>query len=811
MASPADLRPAELYPAGPVAPWFGNPVGPEADAVLELSSPPGHAHHTEFSKSPSEVGNGYRGANSHGDEDESGADVSLSSSFVLFSAQTVPRDKSVANTASLGWGALVFPGKQVVPGPRTVHRSGIRCQNCGAYFNLFCTITSNAGEWACSICKKAHNFEQQYGASILGEMEAWPELITPVVDYIEPGSRTSGFVSVADSAMSAPVVIIVDECVDESQLTFLQSSLHYFLNSLSSSTRIGIITYGKTVSVYDLSEQGLASADVLPGSGPPSQELLKMLMYGTGVYLAPLHVCLSIAQSIVSSLRPFREDLPEASRDRCMGTAIRVALTLIEGLSTDLPRGSVRRTGGSSRVIVCAGGPNTLGVGGLVGSEDESEYPYLKKKAIKQMEQLGRDARHLDTAVDIFAAGTCPVNISTVQPVTKASGGALVIHDDFGDTFGLNLERAVKRSTGCRGVVEMRCPKEVGVTRIIGPGEEAQDVGDVFKVDAALSIQMVSVEETQGLALTLELLNNLKDDYVHFQFLVRHTNMQQQNVTRVITVRLRTTPSVTTYLQSIDDEVLAVVLAKKMVLLAKNKRDAEDIKFSIDERLKDIAKKFGKQIENSSLLCFPAEIAALPEFLMHLRRGPLLGGIIGHEDERLVLVDLFLQASFDLALRMVAPRLLMHSEGGTFEELPAYDLALQTDATIVLDHGTDIFIWMGSEVSKDESRSAAVLAACRTLAHELSEHRFPAPRTVAFKEGSSLARYMQSRLIPGHKDPPYEQEIRFPQLQSLTSEQRLKLSQSVIHTDDLSFFEYMRKLKLVPPSHTSKWAGQRNQ
>lgn len=84
----------------------------------------------------------------------------------------------------------------------------------------------------------------------------------------------------------------------------------------------------------------------------------------------------------------------------------------------------------------------------------------------------------------------------------------------------------------------------------------------------------------------------------------------------------------------------------------------------------------------------------MPELLFHLRRGPLLGGIVGHEDERSVLRNLFLNASFDLSLRMAAPRCLMHREGGTFEELPAHDLAMQSDAAVVLDHGTDVFIWL---------------------------------------------------------------------------------------------------------------------
>lgn len=39
----------------------------------------------------------------------------------------------------------------------------------------------------------------------------------------------------------------------------------------------------------------------------------------------------------------------------------------------------------------------------------------------------------------------------------------------------------------------------------------------------------------------------------------------------------------------------------------------------------------------------------------------------------------------------------------------------------------------GAELAADEVKSAAALAACRTLAEELSEVRFPAPRILAFK------------------------------------------------------------------------------
>jgi len=157
---------------------------------------------------------------------------------------------------------------------------------------------------------------------------------------------------------------------------------------------------------------------------------------------------------------------------------------------------------------------------------------------------------------------------------------------------------------------------------------------------------------------------------------------------------LPTVDSVSAYLESVQDEVAAVLIAKRTLLRAKNHSDAVDMQKTIDERVKDIALKFGSQVPKSKLYRFPKELSLLPELLFHLRRGPLLGSIIGHEDERSVLRNLFLNASFDLSLRMIAPRCLMHREKGTFEELPAHDLAMQSDAAVVLDHGTDVFIWL---------------------------------------------------------------------------------------------------------------------
>lgn len=722
------------------------------------------------------------------------------SPYVLFSAHKVLKLKKLANIPSLGFGALVSPGSEISPGPQIIQRDPHRCQNCGAYANLYCNILPGSGQWQCVICWNLNGSEGEYIASSKEELRNLPELSSPLVDYVQTGNKRPGFIPVSESRMSAPIILVIDECLDEPHLQHLQSSLHAFVDSLPPTTRIGIVLYGRTVSVYDFSEESIASADVLPGNKSPTQESLKALIYGTGIYLSPVHASLPVAHTMFSSLSPYKLNIAEASRDRCLGTAVEVALAIIQGPSAEMSRGVVKRTGGNSRIIVCAGGPNTYGPGSVPHSFSHPNYPYMEKTALKWMENLGREAYRHNTVVDILCAGTCPVRVPVLQPLAKASGGILILHDDFGEAFGVNLQRASTRAAGSHGLLEMRCSDNILITQVIGPGEEAHtDSHETFKNDASLSIQMLSVEETRCFSISMETRGDIKGDYIFFQFVIQYTNVYQADISRVITVRLPTVDSVSAYLQSVQDEVAAVLIAKRTLLQAKTSSDAIDMRATIDERVKDVASKFGSQMPKSKLYRFPKELPLLPEPLFHLRRGPLLGGIVGHEDERSVLRNLFLNASFDLSLRMLAPRCLMHREGGTFEELPAHDLALQSDAAVVLDHGTDVFIWLGAELAAQEGKSAAALAACRTLAEELTELRFPAPRILAFKEGSSQARYFVSRLIPAHKDPPYEQEARFPQLRTLTTEQRTKLKSSFLHFDDPSFCEWMRSLKVLPP------------
>ena len=64
--------------------------------------------------------------------------------------------------------------------------------------------------------------------------------------------------------------------------------------------------------------------------------------------------------------------------------------------------------------------------------------------------------------------------------------------------------------------------------------------------------------------------------------------------------------------------------------------------------------------------------------MYQLQRGPMLGEVAGHADEKALLHSRFLAASSPVALLIMAPALYLFSPlTAAFQQVPALDLALQ--------------------------------------------------------------------------------------------------------------------------------------
>lgn len=126
---------------------------------------------------------------------------------------------------------------------------------------------------------------------------------------------------------------------------------------------------------------------------------------------------------------------------------------------------------------------------------------------------------------------------------------------------------------------------------------------------------MLSVEETQSFSLSMETKGDIKSYFVFFQFAILYSNVYQADISRMMTVRFPTVDSVSAYLESVQDEVAAVLIAKRTLLRAKNYSDAIDMRATIDERVKDIASKLGSQVPKNLLLVEQGNLISRRGFL----------------------------------------------------------------------------------------------------------------------------------------------------------------------------------------------------
>ena len=125
--------------------------------------------------------------------------------------------------------------------------------------------------------------------------------------------------------------------------------------------------------------------------------------------------------------------------------------------------------------------------------------------------------------------------------------------------------------------------------------------------------------------------------------------------------------------------------------------------------------------------------------------------------------------------------------------MPAETLALQSNRIVLLDHGTDIFVWYGKHIAEDAA-SQALRRASSEHARDIALSRRPASRVTTLNEGDPNARGIIARLLPTHRDPPAVQEATSPVLNELDAGGRAELRAKFMRTSERSFAEYVLAL-----------------
>ena len=198
----------------------------------------------------------------------------------------------------------------------------------------------------------------------------------------------------------------------------------------------------------------------------------------------------------------------------------------------------------------------------------------------------------------------------------------------------------------------------------------------------------------------------------------------------------------------------------------------------------------------------------MPRHIFHLLRGPCLGPVAQHPDDISCVRALFLESDLQVCRNIMSPGLLYLSKDEllrskqrnrdqenrckvAFKQAPLETLALQPNWILLLDHFTEIFVWSGIEMKGAEFNPVReqLLKTLKKRSRELK--RYPLPSVFAFFEGDSMARWLEARLVPSHKDDEFQQMQSFPQLGEMTTNKLSELREKLLWTDDYSYFEWI--------------------
>ena len=317
------------------------------------------------------------------------------------------------------------------------------CKQCGAAWNCHCPVdASGRGFWVCAACLQRNTLPSNYRPD-------HPALHQNTVEYVIQAS----------DEMARPVFLfVVDTCVPDEEFTALKQALLRCLEWLPSTAVVGLVTFGRCITVWELGFDNINKCYSLRGNKSYSNvDLLSRLDIGQqtgqaagqggamagatntsvgGRFLVSLEQCEFNFNTIVDELSVDMLGVgPKERPHRATGVALEVATTLMELYGA----GAAGTTCG--KIVLFTGGPCTRGPGAIAsldrgelirGAKDiaEGNAP-LFASACEFYENLQQRLTEAKFSIDCFVQSYDQVGILEMRQCVDRTGGIFICGDSF--------------------------------------------------------------------------------------------------------------------------------------------------------------------------------------------------------------------------------------------------------------------------------------------------------------------------------------------------------------------------------------------
>lgn len=422
----------------------------------------------------------------------------------LFTASKCPHEPGLENSCELPFGIVWTP--LAVPEDYSTKMPIINCFNdslppvlclaCLAYINPSAKIDKKSGIWACPLCGHENVLPKKGTPEHSRVMTA---LKSNYVEYRQAVSKPEGseeekMEDDEEKEDYCTYLLVVDENLSPKDAHAIAPAMEAILKEQSASAnpedpyskaRIGLVTFGKSVSIYQLGVSGLASADIYVPTDYDEDddkfdENVEKRSYITDVHLGDCASLKNSLQSIfgiaidenddesassstgifssnssrmamlsqrkaarlrkeenatdhkndVSAKSPWikrYEKSPSHQTKRCTGQALQCTLDLASAVTSKSSR--------TSRIILFTNGCPNSGDGSVVNSKDNVEKPKGKRathtivdtemlqKSVDYFDLMANQAVAVGIGVDVVCCGVTELALPVYQAMVEASGG----------------------------------------------------------------------------------------------------------------------------------------------------------------------------------------------------------------------------------------------------------------------------------------------------------------------------------------------------------------------------------------------------
>lgn len=289
--------------------------------------------------------------------------------------------------------------------------------------------------------------------------ELMPQVTT--IEYALPQTlvnrATASVAAPTPSTLLTPIFLfVIDVCVEQEELQNLKDSLMQVLDLLPRNARIGVITSGSMVQVYDLSFKACTKSCIFRGNANPT---LAKVVQSLGIHMpsttgtaqagnpaaaqqgsrgVPNPYIISLEEgedAIQGVLEQIHRDPTPVKNDhrplRSTGVAVSVAISLLEATCN----------GQGARIMTFMGGACTQGPGLVVTPElkealrshhdlNKERAPHVAS-AIKFYRELSQRAAANGHAVDLLSCSLDQTGLLEMKSLAKMTGGLVILADDF--------------------------------------------------------------------------------------------------------------------------------------------------------------------------------------------------------------------------------------------------------------------------------------------------------------------------------------------------------------------------------------------